>query len=93
MAQHFGGERGGHAQHGHGDHAHDEVEHASQTGDPTSLDPDDCNACASLCSLTPVLSTAADLSHPLARAALNPAPAVPAPSFVSDGEERPPRTI
>ena len=96
MVQHLGGESSkphDHAQHGHGHHSHAEDTQAGQDDDVASGTADDCNLCASFCSLTPLASTAPDLRHPWARAALNPAPSVTAPSFVSDGEDRPPRTI
>lgn len=96
MVQHHDGELSNvhdHAQHGHGQHAHADGHQAGQDEDVASATADDCNLCAVLCSLTPLASTAPDLRHPWARAALNPAPSAPAPNFVSDGEERPPRTI
>ena len=95
MVQHLGGDSGGHdhGHHGHAAQAHADDAQTGQGGDLVSLDADDCNLCASFCSLTPLASTAPDLRHPWARTALNPAPSVSAPSFVSDGEDRPPRTI
>ena len=94
MVQHLG-ESGGHdhAHHGHGAQAHVEDTQAGQDDDVASGNADDCNLCASFCSLSLLASTAPDLRHPWARAALNPTPSIPAPSFVSDGEDRPPRTI
>lgn len=101
MVQHLSGESSkvhdhalhDHGQHGHGQHAQADGTQAGQDDDLVSVTADDCNLCASFCSLTPLASTTSDLRHPRARAALNPAPSVPAPSFVSDGEDRPPRTI
>jgi hypothetical protein len=96
MVQHLGGEWSqshDHAQHGDGHHSRADHTQAGQDDDLASGTADDCNLCASFCSLTPLASTAPDLRHPWAQAALNPAPSVPAPSFVSDGEDRPPRTI
>jgi hypothetical protein len=96
MVQHLGGESAkshDHAQHGHGHHSQAEDTQAEQDDDVASGSADDCNLCASFCSLTPLASTAPDLCHPWAQGALNPAPSVTAPSFVSDGEDRPPRTI
>ena len=94
MVQHLG-ESGGHdhAHHGHGAQDHAEDAHAEQDDDVAQGSADDCNCCASSCSLTPLASTTPDLRHPWTQAALNPAPSIPAPSFVSDGEDRPPRTI
>ena len=96
MVQPLGGDSSkshDHAQHGHGHHSQAEGTQAGQDDNVASGTADDCNLCASFCSLTPLTSTAPDLRHPWARAALNPAPSVNAPSFVSDGEDRPPRTI
>ena len=96
MVQHLGGESSkshDHALHGHGHHGHAEDAEAGSDHDLSSVTADDCNLCASFCSLTPLAANAPDLLHPWARAALNPAPSLPAPSFVSDGEDRPPRTI
>lgn len=54
---------------------------------------DACNACAAYCSLTPLLGTVPALSGPQDPVALRFASvAALAPSFVSDGQERPPRT-
>ena len=94
VVQHLG-ESGGHdhAHHGHGAQDHAEDAHAEQDDDVAPGSADDCNCCASSCSLTPLASTTPDLRHPWTQAALNPAPSIPAPSFVSDGEDRPPRTI
>ena len=94
MVQHLGDSGGhDHGHHGHGAQAPADDAQTGQGGDLASLNADDCNLCASFCSLTPLASSSPDLSPPWARAALNPAPSVPAPSFVSDGEDRPPRTI
>jgi hypothetical protein len=96
MVQHLGDELAkshDHALHGHGHHGHAEDAEAGPDHDLSSATADDCNLCASFCSLTPLASNTPDLLHPWARAALNPAPSQPAPSFVSDGDDRPPRTI
>jgi len=96
MVHHLGGdssESHDHAEHGHGHHSQGDVTQAGHDDEVASVTADDCNLCASFCSLTPLASTAPELRHPWAQAALNPAPSVPAPSFVSDSEDRPPRTI
>lgn len=66
----------------HGPHRHD---HAG---------PDKCNLCASCCATVPLLlafsPTVAALDGPVAYFALVPAPA---PTFLSDGQERPPRSL
>ncbi|HSB22446.1 MAG TPA: DUF2946 family protein [Burkholderiaceae bacterium] len=53
-----------------------------------------CNHCFACCSVPPLASAVPDVPVPrdLAAAAF-PAPCVPAPSFLSDGQERPPRSI
>ena len=73
------------AQHDHGAGHH---EHG------TSNQPDKCNMCSAFCSLTPLVSTTLTVAPPLeiAHSAFPPLSA-PAPSFLSDGQERPPRSI
>jgi hypothetical protein len=96
MVQHLGGESSkshDHTQHGHGHHGHAVDTQAGPDHDDASLTADDCNLCAGFCTLTLLASNAPELRHPWARAALNPASSLAAPSFVSDGEDRPPRTI
>jgi hypothetical protein len=78
----------------------DHVRHADAAGtsaahgyDAAPVIPDDCNLCVGSCSLTTLASAPLDLRPARAQAALNAAPSVSALSVVSDGEERPPRTI
>jgi hypothetical protein len=53
-----------------------------------------CNACSAYCSLTPFVSNLPPLVEPLDPTAVKFADlAAPPPSFVSGGQERPPRTI
>ncbi|MEF7612342.1 hypothetical protein V4F39_00375 [Aquincola sp. MAHUQ-54] len=53
-----------------------------------------CNACSAYCSATPLVSAMPTLAAPLDPAAVKFAElAAPPPSNVSDGQERPPRTI
>lgn len=87
--------------HGHGDHGHAEPGHAHSAADAAadhahaagSAD-NKCNMCSASCATPPVPSAAGGLAAPLdlASAAFPDLPA-PAPSFLSDGQERPPRTI
>jgi hypothetical protein len=73
-----------HAQHEHAGGAHDHHAAASQ---------DKCNLCSATCSLTPLLNHIAGVALPSnLQTASFPAFAAPAPSFLSDGQERPPRT-
>ena len=87
------------AGHDHAQHSHDHAQHAhdasaaQQKDEGGTVDSHDCNLCASFCSLTVLTSDPPDWRHPAAQAALNAAPTSPVPSFVSDGEKRPPRTI
>ena len=77
------------AGHDNAQHSHDGSA-AQQEG---AGDSHDCNLCESFCSLTLLISDPPHWRHPPAQAALNVAPSAPVPSFVSDGEKRPPRTI
>lgn len=53
-----------------------------------------CNMCSAFCSLTPLVSDAPRLPEPAALPSVRfPDFSTPAPSFLSDGQERPPRTI
>ncbi|MEP7297486.1 MAG: hypothetical protein ABI702_14970 [Burkholderiales bacterium] len=73
----------------HGDHAH--TDEAPQS-DAHSVS---CNVCAAFCSMTPMLSDLPTLQEqaPLASPVIFPILLVPAPTFQSDGPERPPRTL
>jgi hypothetical protein len=74
---------------GHG-HTADDDRHASH--DHTTSDR--CNACSALCSLTPWVTAAPSVFEPLDPAAVKFSELrAPAPSFLSDGQERPPRTL
>jgi hypothetical protein len=55
---------------------------------------DKCGLCCDLCSMTPMMNSASTVALPLNfGVALFTEPFTPAPSFLSDGQERPPRTI
>lgn len=55
---------------------------------------DKCNLCSACCSLTPLLGAFPSLASMLEPAgAAFPSLAAPAPTFFSDGQERPPRSI
>ena len=81
-----------HDHHGSVHHDHAASEHAgSDQGHPSS---DHCNLCSAYCSITPLLSALPTLPHPLDAPAVKfPDIASPAPTFLSDGQERPPRSI
>ena len=75
--------------HGHApdasDDGHPGHDHATSEG---------CNACSAYCSLTPLVSNVPTLVEPLDASAVKYFDlSAPPPSFVSDGQERPPRTI
>jgi len=71
--------------HDHADGDHDHADHA---------DHDKCNLCVALCAVTPMVSDPPALPVPPLLGAL-PCPACTdsPPSFVPDGEKRPPRSI
>ena len=86
--------------HGHGDHGHAEAGHA-HGGDAVAADAahaagpaDKCNMCSTSCATPPVPSAAGGLAAALELASA-PFPDLPAaaPTFLSDGQDRPPRTI
>jgi len=83
-----------HAAHEHADHQH--AEHASDV--PSAGEHHDgfgkCNLCCDFCSMTPLLSTLPSVPTPPSLSSVSfPAFLAPAPSFLSDGQERPPRSI
>lgn len=85
-----------HAQHQHdaGNHQHGHAgagHHGDIQGHSTS---DKCNMCSAYCSLTPMVSGVPTLPEPVGSAAIKfPNLSSPAPTFLSDGQERPPRSI
>jgi len=55
---------------------------------------DRCNLCSAFCSLTPLVGSVPTVAAPLELAATAfPDISAPPPSFLSDGQERPPRSI
>lgn len=76
-------------------HAHHEGMHHDQAEPSPAPDAHDggCNLCASFCSMTPMPSTAPTIEPSMLAATLSfPALHAPAPSFQSDGQDRPPRS-
>ena len=78
---------------------HDGMSHPSGHQDPAEPSPTShahdggCNLCASFCSMTPMPSTAPTIEPSTLAATLSfPALHAPAPSFQSDGQDRPPRS-
>ena len=77
--------------HDHAGHDHPGFEH--HTHDHGSA-ADKCNLCVAFCSVTPLLSEPPAVPAPQVVAAVRfPSYAAAPPSFFSDGEERPPRSI
>jgi hypothetical protein len=78
---------------GHGEvHDHAAPSHHHDGHDHGAADK--CNMCSAFCSLTPLVSGPPTLPEPPALSDVKfPHLSIPAPSFISDGQERPPRTI
>ena len=78
--------------HADGHHDHDGAGHDDDgQGHATS---DKCNTCSAYCSLTPMVSEVPTLPEPVDSAAVKfPDLLSPAPTFLSDGQERPPRSM
>ena len=75
-------------------HAHPGV--ASDDGHPghNHAASEGCNVCSAYCSVTPLVSAMPTLAEPLGPTTVKFSDfSAPSPSFVSDGQERPPRTI
>lgn len=81
--------------HEHADHQH--AGHDLGTPGGGGHHPDGfgkCNLCCDFCSMTPLLSTLPTIPTPLNLSTVSfPDLFAPVPSFVSDGQERPPRSI
>ncbi|NUZ08495.1 DUF2946 family protein [Piscinibacter koreensis] len=92
VAAHHGIDTQAQPAHDHAQHGHDSSSDAG--GELSSGGEDKCNLCSAFCSVTslvsspPVALTPGDLAT-VAFADLF----APAPSFLSDGQERPPRSI
>ena len=89
-----------HTQHEqHGSHVHEQAsphahsaDHATDHGDAKGADR--CNLCAAFCSLTPLVGGVPTMAAPLELATTAfPDFSAPSASFLSDGQERPPRSI
>jgi hypothetical protein len=71
-------------------HGHDQQTHEEHHSGSSER----CNFCCDFCSVTPILSGFPALAPLQELSALSfPALLAPAPSFLSDGQERPPRSI
>ena len=77
--------------HAHAGHHHEAAAHHDEA--PAS-GHDKCNLCSAFCSITPLLSDMPGVPPPLdVPSATFPDFSAPAASFLSDGQERPPRTL
>lgn len=76
-------------------HDHTGAGHHGDDGGQGQAASDKCSMmCLAFCSLTPLAGTAPTLAEPLGLAAVKRSDhSAPPPSFLSDGQERPPRTI
>lgn len=83
--------------HDHQDGTAASVQHVHDDGaqhDHGLSGQDQCNLCSAFCSLTPLVSEHAGVAEPRDLATNRfPGFSAPAPSFLSDGQERPPRSI
>ena len=85
-------EHGGHQHADHSAEAHD-ASHSASAG-PHAGGVEKCNLCCDFCSITPLLSALPSVPTPQdLRLVSFPALFAPAPSFLSDGQERPPRSL
>jgi len=85
VAHEHGVQAHGHAPHGHDGGGPSDHDHASQ---------DQCTMCSASCSTPPLPSAVAGLDEPLAPTSASfPDLHAPVPTFQSDGQERPPRTL
>ncbi|HIV69436.1 MAG TPA: hypothetical protein H9903_00750 [Candidatus Aquabacterium excrementipullorum] len=83
----------GHAVHANLQAPHDQHAEASNHGASRSVQDGKCNLCAASCSLSTLLGEAPFIPEPPATTATAfPALSAPAPSFLSTGQERPPRS-
>ena len=82
------------AAHEHADHHHPEYDSDAPDTSGHHDGFGKCNLCCDFCSLTPLLSTLPSVPAPLNPSSVSfPELFAPAPSFLSDGQERPPRSI
>lgn len=79
----------------HAAHAHEgDAAEGHHHGDGQGQASDECNMCSAYCSITPLVQAVPGLPRPLDPPSVKfPGLSPPAPSFLSDGQERPPRSI
>lgn len=81
---------------GHGEDA--THAHANDSGEPDDHfaaggTADNCNLCSAFCSVTAVVDGSISIAEPQKVSTVFPHLYAPPPSFIPDGQERPPRTI
>jgi len=80
--------------HGHVDMGHEHAGHDHAQHDHGKSAHDKCNLCSSSCSSPSMPSTSSGFDEPEALTSQSfPDLSAPAPTFLSDGQERPPRTL
>ena len=80
--------------HAHADSAHDDAPQDHGKGAHDRSTDDKCNLCSASCSSPPLPSASTGVGEPVALASLSyPDLSAPAPTYQSDGQERPPRTL
>jgi len=82
--------------HGHQHHQHSAQVHAAgdtQSHSAGHADAGKCNLCCDLCSVTGLAGAGITVASPPGPAAVFPQLGAPPPSFIAEGEERPPRSI
>lgn len=89
---HAHGDQASHHDHG-ADHQHLGSGEATGTHHHDGSVQDKCSLCASCCSVVPLISSFPSIPEPFETAQHFPDLSVRAPSFLSDGQERPPRSI
>ncbi len=82
-------------EHAHADHAHAGDDASTPgTGEHHADGLAKCKLCCDLCAMTPLLSSLPSVPVPPNLSSVSfPDLSAPAPSFVADGQERPPRRI
>ena len=79
--------------HDHAEPGHDAAPHDHGQGSHDHSSDDKCNICSASCSSLSLPSASAGIGEPVALSSVSfPGLSAPAPTFQSDGQERPPRT-
>jgi len=82
------------AEHSHADMGHEHAGHDHAARDHGKSAHDKCNLCSSACSSPSMPSSSSGFGEPEALTSQSfPGLSAPAPTFLSDGQERPPRSL